>query len=169
LSGVLADGERLPFGPETFDLILSGSTFQWYGNWEPSLKKTYQSIKPQGVLAFSQFCYPSLEPLKSISESLGRSQSFLPLMEYDEILGSLSKTFQGAPLKSQCLERCLYFDTPRSVFDHLRALGVTANGANHRPWTASQWRKACDALEKERVVEGIPLRYCIGLYWLMVL
>jgi malonyl-ACP O-methyltransferase BioC len=163
--GVLANGEQLPFKESSFDLVISGGTFQWYRDWETSVVSTLSLLKPEGTLAFSQFCEPSLEPFKSLVKDCGRESSFLPLKSHGEILNGLSQQ-QGFSLASGITHKTLYFDQPKSLVQHLRRLGVTASKGNDQPWSHSQWRQCVDGLEALRGKEGIPLRYAVGLYWL---
>ena len=163
--GMVANGEQLPLKEATFDLIISGATFQWYRDWSSSLTSTLSLLKSGGTLAFSQFCRPSLEPFKSAVEESGRDGSFLPLKSHEEILLWLSQQ-KNFKLASELINRTLFFETPQHLVQHLRRLGVTASRDSHRPWTRSQWKQCHVKLEALREEEGIPLQYAVGVYWL---
>lgn len=51
---IAADAEKIDF-KETFDLISSNATFQWFENLELALKKYAQSLKKGGLILFSIF------------------------------------------------------------------------------------------------------------------
>ena len=55
-------GENLPFSEESFDLIISGGTFQWFDELERSLHSMVSLLKPGGVLSFSIFLEGSMSP-----------------------------------------------------------------------------------------------------------
>jgi malonyl-CoA O-methyltransferase len=160
---IQANGEKLPFPKGTFDLIVSGATFQWFCHWKESLECIFKLLKPRGVLAFSQFLCPSLEPLRTEADKLGRANSFLKLMEFDEVGHELQHL--NAHCYGELKSRCDHHPNLRSILTHLRNMGVGASSHNEQPWSRSQlvlWEKS---LEQYRSSLGLPLNYCAGLFW----
>ena len=159
---VQTNGEQLPFAPQTFNLIVSGATFQWFERWSESLFDIYALLKPGGVLAFSQFLKPTLEPLRQEAEKIGHANSFLDMMEYSEVLHflkNISSTAQGI-----FFEKTYFHSHLRSILKHLRAMGVGASSQSEVAWTRSQIKSWESGLEKYRTDQGLPLYYGAGIY-----
>lgn len=52
---VTADAEHLPFDGQSFDLVLSTSTFQWLEHLEPAIRELRRVLKPGGHYCFALF------------------------------------------------------------------------------------------------------------------
>ena len=157
---VCADGEYLPFASQSFDLIVSGSTFQWYSDWKNSVEKTLSLLKPGASLVFSQFIEPSLEPLKSVFSSLGRPASFLPLLNEDTLYGE-AESF--GLCSWQKVEQTWYFSSMNSLVAFLRSMGIHASSNRSQPLRRSELVQLHDLIEGYREEQGIPLKLCAGI------
>ena len=159
---VQANGEHLPFAPKTFDLVVSGATFQWFNRWLESVLSIVELIKPGGILAFSQFLKPSLEPLRQEAEKIGRASSFLNMMDHRELVFFLNHI--SPEVHGHCCEQVHHHPDLRSILKHLRAMGVGANLNNEKIWTRSQMKQWEAGIETHRESQGLPLRYSAGVY-----
>lgn len=159
---VQANGEKLPFAPQTFDLVVSGATFQWFNGWLASLLNIVDLIKPGGILAFSQFLKPSLEPLRSEAEKIGRASSFLKMMEHAKVLEDLKNCFPE--VQGQFFEQVNHYPNLHSILKHLRAMGVGASLNTENKWTRLQIKQWEEGIEAHRDSMGLPLRYGAGIY-----
>lgn len=122
---IAGDAETV-FPDDTFDLIISGSTFQWFINIFEFFQKTRQILNPKGKLAFSTFGKNNLKELQEIG---------LPHINYlslEEIKDKLDKA--GYKILSATQEEyTLYFSSPVAVLKHLKSTGV--NAITKTKWT----------------------------------
>ncbi len=68
---IQADGERLPFKPESFDLLLSSSTMQWYQKGVHSIAENLKFLKKNGQFALAFFVRGTFRELAYASEVTG--------------------------------------------------------------------------------------------------
>lgn len=61
---VTADAESLPFAGQSFDLLLSTSTFQWLEQLEPAFRELKRVLAPGGYFCFALFGEKTLFELK---------------------------------------------------------------------------------------------------------
>ena len=83
---VNADAERLPFASNSFDLVLSSSTFQWLSTLDAAFCEARRVLMPGGGFCFALFGERTLFELRdSYHQVLGgapdRSHSFFPQSE----------------------------------------------------------------------------------------
>ncbi|MBT8763532.1 methyltransferase domain-containing protein [Desulfohalobiaceae bacterium Ax17] len=68
---IQADGERLPFKPGSFDLLLSSSTMQWYQKGVQSIAENLTYLKKNGQFALAFFVRGTFKELAYASEVTG--------------------------------------------------------------------------------------------------
>ena len=120
---IKGDGEQLPFLNNTFDCIISNATFQWFNNFETSLKKILETLTQNGTLIFSQFIQPSLEPLHTWYQTIGRHEAFLNL----ETIESLNqKCTKLGRYKIEKVSMDIPFENLKDMFRFLKNMGVDA-------------------------------------------
>jgi malonyl-CoA O-methyltransferase len=68
---IQADGERLPFKPGSFDLLLSSSTMQWYQKGVQSIAENLTYLKKNGQFALAFFVRGTFRELAYASEVTG--------------------------------------------------------------------------------------------------
>lgn len=152
---VLADGEALPFKAETFDLIVSGSVFQWFHDFPGSLKSILQLLKPGGHLAFSMFVMPTLSPLRDCFDVTDGVERFLPLLQAEEVREIAERA--GVIDLFNLQTKVLYFENLSRMGRFLKKMGVTASGKpEERLSRRNLMRLRCD-MEKNRETGGLPL------------
>lgn len=79
----------------TYDIIISNATVQWFNHMPITIKKLYASLNPNGMLCFSTFgeytfqelneCFVKTRQAMSIKESINPGQSFYSLNELDTL------------------------------------------------------------------------------------
>jgi len=58
---VVANGQALPFGPETFDVVIATQVFEYFSDPHEAAKQIHQVLKPGGVLLASlASCLPRI-------------------------------------------------------------------------------------------------------------
>jgi malonyl-CoA O-methyltransferase len=60
-----ADAEHLPFAAESFDLVLSTSTFQWLSHLDMAFGEAFRVLTPGGIFCFSLFGEQTLHELRT--------------------------------------------------------------------------------------------------------
>ncbi|MBF0199471.1 MAG: methyltransferase domain-containing protein [Planctomycetes bacterium] len=183
---ICADGEALPFAPASFDLIVSGSTFQWFKNWSTALQGILTTLRPGGSLIFSQFLAPSLEPLKSAFGSIGRTSSFLRLLSESELVQACKELKQAelTQANNELIESELTqannklsqqkfgievvdarkdFEDFSELTSYLRAMGVQASPNSARPLKRSELNQVRLFLDEERQGKHYHLQLCAGI------
>ncbi|MBF0244198.1 MAG: methyltransferase domain-containing protein, partial [Planctomycetes bacterium] len=156
---LVCSGEALPFRRETFDLIFSGSVFQWFEDWDESMDALISNLECGGILAFSQFLAPSLEPLRSLFAEVGESARFVELAHEEAWRARLSRF---TVLSVDVLHHTFHFDTPRDLFNWMKRVGIRVSAERDRPLGKAALKEIVAALETQRDAEGVPLHLCAG-------
>ncbi len=68
---IVADGEKLPFAPYTFDLIVSSSVFQWFDESQTSIPQLFHLLKNKKNMFFSVFSKGTFWQMHEISKITG--------------------------------------------------------------------------------------------------
>ncbi|MEG2792100.1 MAG: methyltransferase domain-containing protein, partial [Odoribacter sp.] len=68
---------------ETYNLIVSASTFQWFARPSETFKKLAEHLHPGGLMVFSTFGWHNLEELREVT---GRGLSYLSMEEVSALL-----------------------------------------------------------------------------------
>ncbi len=105
---------------ESFDLIVSASTVQWFNSPLQFVRRCMRALHPGGVLVLSTFVAGNLAEVNAVT---GRS---LPLLTPNAWLGALGDDYEVLYSRDYCDD--LVFDSAADVFRHLRATGVTGLG-----------------------------------------
>ena len=136
----LADGENLPFLPESFDLIFLSATLHHFDKLDRVLAQIFKILKPGGRIVAAS------EPAISIIQ---RERDILPtLEEIDEgIIERRPKTFQ------------YYFALKRAGFQNINI--DTFETYKSKPAQLYDWIKTL----RQRHSQGVKLRYKL-LLWL---
>lgn len=134
----------------TFDLILSASTIQWFDDPCHFFKKCFDTIRPNGIFAFSTF---SPNNFHEIEELTGVGLNYKTVSDLKQ---SLSPYFEILDLYEDKLT--LNFQTPREVLKHISTTGV--NGLSSKRWTKSSLAHFIQEYElKFKTSCGVTLTY----------
>ncbi|MBE2895338.1 malonyl-ACP O-methyltransferase BioC [Pasteurellaceae bacterium HPA106] len=123
-----ADGEYLDRtlpATQAFDLLLSGSTVQWFHAPERIVTLGRAYLRRGGVLLFSTFLPDNCAEIRRLT---GKGLDYPTCQQWQRWLVS---GFELVNLEAQ--RHVLTFPSPRAVLKHLKATGVTATAQMH--WT----------------------------------
>ena len=132
------------------DLILSGSTFQWFHNLDAFLEKCAKALSPNGFLAFSSFGPENYREIRSVNGS------GLDYLSFNEHLRLLDKYFDVIWSEKEIITR--HFPEPIGVLHHMKQTGV--NGLPGKVWTKSDLKNFEERYKDLFGTElGVPLSY----------
>lgn len=109
----------------TFDLVISGSTFQWFHSPYRCLAEVYRVVKEKGVFAFSTYLTGTF---KEISDLSGQGLLYLKAHEWESVIKKVGFEIETIKLKPVTL----YFEKISDVFSHLRSTGVNSLAGRNR-------------------------------------
>ena len=101
----------------SFDLVISGSTFQWFHSPYRCLTEVFRVIKENGIFAFTTYLPGTFKELSDLS---GHGLLYLKSEEWENILNKVG--FEMVTIKKKSIT--LYFDKVSDIFSHLRSTGV---------------------------------------------
>lgn len=155
---LVMDGQRPALRERTFDLIYSGACFQWFSEPMAGVRQLLGLLRPGGLLAFSIFTAPSLEPLRQAFEDSGEGDRFLPLLSTDRLRHDLEAMTFGQLCHFEEVHDRQVYDHWSGAFDVLRHIGAALSAFRSRPLPSRVWREIRLRLENERSEEGCPLK-----------
>jgi malonyl-CoA O-methyltransferase len=150
LEFLFGDAESILF-PSQLDAILSSSTVQWLENKDNFLKKSYDSLKPEGWLFFNTFGPNNLIEIKHLT---GQGLEYPTDQEWGKWM---SKYFSEVKIVNETI--VVNFDSPRELLRHLRYTGVTATTLDFR------WSKASFLDFQEKYYERHLEKGKVSLTW----
>ncbi|PLX69434.1 MAG: hypothetical protein C0603_00465 [Denitrovibrio sp.] len=120
---VCADAERLPMAGQSFDLIASSSTLQWFGKPEKSIPNMLSNLISGGQFAFSVFVDGTFQEMSILNgmTGFGSVYNLRPDSDYMEIL-------KGYDVQFETKEYVLYFDTVKDFLKKQKGTGATFTG-----------------------------------------
>lgn len=127
---ICGDSEFLEFN-DSFDLIASASTVQWFENLEAFFINLYDHLNNDGLLLISTYLPDNLKEIKT------QTSLSLNYLSDEKILNALRNRYEllyYEPLKVQ-----LEFDSGRDMLSHLRETGV--NAVSDKSFSLSDTRK----------------------------
>ena len=134
--------------PGTFDLVISGLTFQWLENSLPSvMEKIHEKLDPCGVLAFSTLTDKTFPKLRAAFASAGSVFPGPKLYAASEIK-SMCSIFGKSFFKEET--EYADFASPVDFLRHIKRTG--AGNASGRLVPPSVLKKVIDYLAKENIL-----------------
>lgn len=109
--------KNLPSG--SYDLVISGSTMQWFHSPGGMMKEIKRTLKNDGIFAFSTFISGTFKELSALS---GDSLLYLTEQQWKDLANKMGYQI----LYSEVLQTVLTFDSVKEVFDHLKTTGVNS-------------------------------------------
>ncbi len=148
---VVADGEAIPFPPQSVDLLLSSSTMQWYQNPERSIPANLDLLKPGGRFALSLFVDGTLSELAKTSQKTGFG-SVYPLASTEQIL-NIVNAYPGITFSaSQRVDRLVQANA-LSLLHSLRRTGARYS-ANKRAAAPRRLAAFCQEYDQQYTCYG---------------
>ncbi|MDE7381706.1 MAG: methyltransferase domain-containing protein, partial [Muribaculaceae bacterium] len=108
--------EWLKYSSETFDIILSASTIQWFADPVGFIRQAFHHLNPGGLLLVSTFLPGNLGELDGIRPA---PVIYHTHAEFERLCQGLSQEYL---LDKEKIE--VYFKSPRHALHHLRQTGV---------------------------------------------
>jgi SAM-dependent methyltransferase len=139
-----ADEELLPFGPASFDLVLSNLSLHWVNDLPGALLQARQALKPDGLLLAALLGGATLTELRAalteaeIAERGGAAPRVSPFAELRDAAGLLQRAGFALPVADLDTVTVTYPDAVALMRD-LRGMGEAnaALGRDRRPATRS--------------------------------
>jgi malonyl-CoA O-methyltransferase len=162
-----SDAEQLPFRNNSFELVVSTSTYQWLENLEKAFAEAYRVLLPGGRFCFALFGGETLYELRSsyrlaLTESGGllpdRSHTFFSLQE---ALATLQMA-GFAETAVECEREVEFYRTAKEVLAAIK--GVGAGSAAKEQGRGLSGRKVIERMislyeQQYGSAEGIPATY----------
>ena len=117
------DAEKIDFD-ETYHLIASASTIQWFTDLEGFLKRISGNLSDTGTIAVSTFAAGNLPEIQSLMTVE------MPYWESADLKRLIEKHFRVELFEQE--ESTLRFDTPVELLRHLKNTGVTGISGHSR-------------------------------------
>jgi SAM-dependent methyltransferase len=127
---LVADEERLPFAPESFDLVLSNLSLHWVNDLPGCLLQIRRILKPDGLFLASMLGGESLVELREalleaeLATSGGASPRVSPFAEIADAAGLLQRAGFALPV-TDLDSFTVRYATPFALLGDLRAMGAT--------------------------------------------
>jgi len=140
---VVLDPERLPFAPQSFNLIVSPLALHTVNDLPGALIQLRHALKPDGLLLASLFGGDTLSELRlSLIEAEseltgGAGPRVAPFADLQDIAGLLQRAGYALPAADRDLVTVRYAEPMRLLAD-LRAMGETAALAQRSPRALSR-------------------------------
>ena len=172
---LVADEERLPFAPESFDLVLSNLSLHWVNDLPGCLLQVRRILKPDGLFLASMLGGESLVELREVlleaelATSGGASPRVSPMAGLGDAAGLLQRAGFALPVADADLITVTYEDAFRLMAD-LRGMGETnATLARERRFTrrrllfdaASRYRERFSGADG-RLIASFQILYLTG-------
>ncbi len=131
-----ADEETLPFGPGSFDLVLSNLSLHWVNDLPGALAQIRHVLKPDGLFLAALLAGETLSELRralleaEIAVSGGASPRVSPVADMRDLAGLLQRAGFALPVVDSDIITVTYADPIRLMGD-LRGMGET-NATNAR-------------------------------------
>ncbi|RUT72881.1 malonyl-ACP O-methyltransferase BioC [Ancylomarina longa] len=136
--------------PDSLDLIISSSTFQWLNDLELFLDHVFDALNPDSYLVFSSFGPDNYREIRDIA---GKGLDYLSFAHHERLL---SKQFEIMWSDKETITR--YFSSPRGVLQHMKQTGV--NGIPGKAWKKSDLNDFVENYQDIFGTElGVPLTY----------
>lgn len=139
----VVDPERLPFAPQSFDLIVSPLLLHWVNDLPGTLKQLREALKPDGLLLASLFGGETLAELRlSLIEAEldvvgGAGPRVAPFATLQDVAHLLQRAGFAMPAADRDVVTVRYAEPMRLLLD-LRAMGETSALAERSPTALSR-------------------------------
>ena len=148
-SPVVADAFRLPFAPNTVDLIFSSSTLQWCMPLVDVLQEIARVLRPGGLLMFSTYGPDTLRELHAAqlaADLAGGVNEFSDMHPIGDLL--LEEGFQDPVLDVERLDAS--YASVRDLVRELKGIGSTRlEPSTGRPGTRRQWQALAESYPED--------------------
>lgn len=152
----VADAETAVFAPESFDLIVSNATIQWFEAPAETLERLAGALRPGGLMLHATFGPGTFAELRSVLRAPG-----LPLRPAEQWVSMLAASgLQAAG--SSAATVALTYPTAAGFLTELHSTGATwrPSDGNSPPLPPGRLRRILDRYDAEfGTPEGVPVTY----------
>lgn len=160
---VAADGEFLCFPQESFDLLASSSTMQWYRSPEVSIHDNLRLLRHGGRFSLSMFVEGTYAEFAEASAASGFG-SMLPMRPAQDFVEMVQDATPMA-LESEIVTHVVHYPTVSDMLRAHRATGATATPGAKQP-SRQAYQRFLDYYENtHRAPEGIRSTAIILHLW----
>lgn len=146
-SFISGDIETAPL-TDSYDLIISSSTFHWIHDFKSLSKKLGRHVKPGGMLAFATYGPDNLTEIRTLT---GRGLEYLSMEQVVSVLAADFVVMEAVQSREYC-----YFSDPQAVLKHLRLTGV--NASRGAAWTRKKLQMFVDEYKRLPGATGSEVR-----------
>lgn len=157
---ICADIEEIDL-KNTYDLIISNATFQWFNHMPKTIKKLHTALNPNGMLCFSTFgeytfselseCFNKARQALSIEKSIYPGQSFYSLNELTTLCKNVTRIKTNDYKDLVDIKEMLeyeYFDTCKDFFHSIKKTGANSSNKDNRATSPTFMKKVIDLYNK---------------------
>lgn len=157
---VCADAERLPFAPDSFDLVLSSLALQWCENLPEVFAGTRRALREGGLFLFTTLGPDTLRELRAAfaaSSAGGHVNRFVDMHDIGDLLGHAG--FADPVMETEYLT--VEYPDVLTLMRDLKGIGAT-NARTDRGrglFGRRQFRALTEAYERHRCDGQLPATY----------
>lgn len=157
---VCADMARLPFAPNTFDLVWSNLTLQWALDPEACFRGLYRVLRPGGLLMFSTLGPDTLKELRAAFATVDDAPHVNRFIDLHDVGDLLVHAGFAHPVMEMEMLTLTYADL-RTLMQDLKGIGAR-NAALARPrglMARGRWQQLEAAYERFRRDGRLPASF----------
>ena len=139
---LVMDGENPNLEPESYDLIISSLSFQWFEDLENGVNNLLKLLRSGGAIVFSIFGDQSFSQWKNAHKKLGFSCGMHDFPSIEE----LQNKFKNADFSEKFIQQSIM--TGKDFAKSLNLIGAKTPKSNHSPLTITQIKKVFKEFEK---------------------
>ena len=157
---VCADMERLPFKPNSLDLIWSSLTLQWANDLEGTLRDCHRTLAPGGLMMFATFGPDTLKELRAAFANIDSTPHVNRFADLHDIGDMLVNTGFANPVMEMDMLTLTYADLKALMVD-LKGIGAHNAAVTRRRGLMgkSAWQQLEQAYERHRINGRLPATY----------
>ncbi|MEP7313666.1 MAG: malonyl-ACP O-methyltransferase BioC [Pseudomonadota bacterium] len=165
---VAADAVRLPFAPQSFDLVFSSLMFQWCDDPALAFAEVQRVLRPGGLLLFSSFGPGTLRELRAAWATVDDGTHVNQFIDMHDLGAALQRVGFAEPVLD--VDRhVLHYTAPQALLRELKAIGAhNVNSGRSRTLTGPRrFAAMLTAYEAQRTPRGLPATYEVvyGAAW----
>lgn len=143
-------------GEQSFDLVCSNLTAQWFENLPDAVERLFRLVAPGGFLTFSTLAQGSFADWEAAHRALGLAAGLRPLPTPD-MLASLAPL--GSPASIELETHREAHDDALGFLRGLRAIGAATPRIGHRPLGPTAMRAVMRRFE----AQGAEVRWIVAM------
>ncbi|MBC7452652.1 MAG: methyltransferase domain-containing protein [Massilia sp.] len=148
------DFGKLPFGPNSVDLVWSNLALHWHPQPDRVFAEWRRVLRVEGLLMFSNFGPDTLRELRAAFAELDESPHALPFVDMHDFGDQLVEAGFSTPVMDMEVITVTY-DTVQALLADVRALGGNPLDTRRRGLVGrAAWQRVLAALERQRRGDG---------------